>query len=68
MHTSHQQGYLPDELYDLDSAYGTKSDLVALNQALREAGIRPMADIVINHRSAAEKGPDGKWNQYTYVV
>lgn len=66
-HSVSKQGYLPDELYELESAYGTKDELVTLNQALRAAGIRPMADIVINHRSAAQKGPDGKWNQYTYV-
>lgn len=58
------EGYLPGQLYDLNSSYGSKEDLVALNTALLEAGIRPVADIVINHRSADEQNEDGVWNQY----
>ena len=48
-HTS-SQGYLPGQLYNLNSKYGTKEQLVRLTQALRAAGIKPIADIVINHR------------------
>lgn len=44
------QGYLPGQLYDLESKYGNQEQLVGLIAALKEAGIKPMADIVINHR------------------
>ena len=48
------QGYLPGQLYNLDSKYGNKDELKALCAALKEAGIVPLADIVINHRCADE--------------
>jgi hypothetical protein len=44
------QGYMPGQLYNLNSKYGTKEDLAQLLKALNAAGIVPMADIVINHR------------------
>ena len=44
------QGYLPGQLYKLDTKYGSKEQLVRLNQALKLAQLKPMADIVINHR------------------
>jgi glycosidase len=51
----HVQGYLPSSLYTLDTPYGSKSDLIELVKALRNAGIHPIADIVINHRCADEQ-------------
>jgi alpha-amylase len=44
------QGYMPGQLYNLSSAYGNEQQLVELNEALKKAGIAPLADIVINHR------------------
>jgi alpha-amylase len=44
------QGYLPGQLYNLNSAYGNRRDLEALISDLKAAGISPLADIVINHR------------------
>jgi len=58
------QGYLPGQLYNLNSKYGTDEDLKLLTMALNAASVAPMADIVINHRCADEKGPDGKYNSY----
>lgn len=58
------QGYLPGQLYNLKSSYGTQEQLMELNRALLEAGIRPVADIVINHRCADEQDENGKWTQY----
>ncbi|KAG1652647.1 hypothetical protein FOA52_009210, partial [Chlamydomonas sp. UWO 241] len=58
------QGYMPGQLYNLNSKYGQVEDLKQLTMALNAAGLSPMADIVINHRCADEKGPDGKWNAF----
>ncbi|PNH00629.1 Alpha-amylase, partial [Tetrabaena socialis] len=44
------QGYMPGQLYNLKSAYGNREQLTQLTEALRREGIRPVADIVINHR------------------
>jgi alpha-amylase len=43
---------MPGQLYNLDSKYGSVEDLKKLNKALAEAGMCPLADIVINHRFA----------------
>ncbi|KIY98872.1 hypothetical protein MNEG_9089 [Monoraphidium neglectum] len=44
------QGYLPRDLYQLDSAYGSEGELREAINALHEAGLKAIADIVINHR------------------
>jgi len=41
---------LPGQLYNLNSAFGSETELRELNAALISAGVVPMADIVINHR------------------
>lgn len=58
------QGYLPGQLYNLDSKYGNKEELQQLCKELKAAGIAPIADIVINHRCADEKGEDGVYNTF----
>jgi alpha-amylase len=44
---------MPQQLYDLNSAYGSQEQLHALLEALKAAGVAPIADVVINHRWAA---------------
>jgi len=58
------QGYLPGQLYNLTSKYGTKEQLVELNKALKAAGIVPVCDIVINHRCADKQDEHGVWNRF----
>ena len=59
------RGYLPGKLFDLDrSAYGDESELIALCEALTDVGIVPVCDVVINHRTADDVGPEGVYNVY----
>jgi 1,4-alpha-glucan branching enzyme len=60
----HMQGYLPGQLYKLDSLYGSEAELKELLAALKEAGLVPVADIVINHRCADRQDENGLWNKF----
>ena len=42
------QGYLPRDLYQLDSQYGSEAELRELISACHEFNIKAIADIVIN--------------------
>ena len=64
--SEHLQGYLPAQLYNLNSCYGNKEQLQSLTWALNYAGIKPVADIVINHRCADVQNAEGIWNSYRY--
>lgn len=57
------QGYMPGQLYNLNSKYGTPEELKKLVKDLRSAGIISIADIVINHRCADEQ-VNGVWNKF----
>jgi alpha-amylase len=46
---------------DLNTRYGTEAELRLLCAELSAAGVRPMADIVINHRCADTQDADGNW-------
>ncbi|WP_299621747.1 starch-binding protein [uncultured Tenacibaculum sp.] len=44
------QGYLPRELYNFNSAYGTEAQLRGLINQYHNLGMKIIGDIVINHR------------------
>mmetsp|Transcript_14532 Transcript_14532/g.31123 ORF Transcript_14532/g.31123 Transcript_14532/m.31123 type:complete len:586 (-) Transcript_14532:7-1764(-) len=58
------QGYLPTDLYDLDSKYGSEQDLIDLNAKMHTRNMKSMVDTVINHRCASGQDSSGRWNQF----
>ena len=46
------QGYLPCDIYNLNSAYGGEGELRELLYELHDHELKAIADIVINHRCA----------------
>ena len=59
-----EQGYLPRDLYDLNSRYGSEAELRELLQTLRSRNLKSLADIVINHRCAHYQDDSGRWNKF----
>ena len=58
------QGYLPRDLYKLDTEYGSFDQLRSAITCMQEYELHAMADIVINHRCATSRGSGGKWNRW----
>jgi alpha-amylase len=58
------QGYMPRDLYDLNSKYGSETELREMIQVLHDYNLKVVADIVINHRCAHYQGDGGKWNKF----
>ncbi|XP_066347137.1 probable alpha-amylase 2 isoform X2 [Miscanthus floridulus] len=59
-----REGYLPQNLYCLDSCYGSLHELKLLLHKMSEHNVRAMADVVINHRIGTTKGSNGMYNRY----
>lgn len=56
----HSAGYNPRELFKFENSYGTEAQHRAALKALLEAGVEPLADIVINHRDGSSDWADFK--------
>lgn len=57
-------GYTPQNLYSLNSKYGSERQLKALLQKMKQYKVRAMADIVINHRTGTTQGRGGMYNRF----
>ncbi|KAJ8762258.1 hypothetical protein K2173_007414 [Erythroxylum novogranatense] len=64
MHSCSPDGYLPQNLYSLNSAYGSEHLLKDLLQKMKQCKVRAMADIVINHRLGTAQGHGAMHNRY----
>ncbi|KAL9665470.1 hypothetical protein QQ045_020890 [Rhodiola kirilowii] len=56
------EGYMPKDLYNLNSRYGTIDELKDLVKRLHEVGIKVLGDAVLNHRCAHYQNKNGIWN------
>jgi len=56
-----REGYLPRQLNNLNSAYGSEAQLSAAIRSLNKLGIESIADIVINHRVGTRD-----WADFSY--
>lgn len=58
------QGYMPRDLYNLDSHYGNEEALISLVKRFQSRGIKVLGDAVLNHRCAQHQDAAGVWNQF----
>ncbi|EYU22438.1 hypothetical protein ABFS82_05G010800 [Erythranthe guttata] len=56
------EGYMPSDLYNLNSRYGSIDQLKVLVKKLHEVGIMVLGDAVLNHRCAQFQNQNGVWN------
>ncbi|KAK2408324.1 alpha-glucan water dikinase, chloroplastic [Trifolium repens] len=56
------EGYMPRDLYDLNSRYGTIEELKDVVKTFHKFGIKVLGDAVLNHRCAQHKNQNGVWN------
>ena len=60
-----KQGYMPQDLYNLNSKYGSEEGLRELVNTMHANGMHAVADVVINHRCANEQGSGGAYNKWS---
>lgn len=56
------EGYMPSDLYNLNSRYGTMEELKQLVKICHENGVKVLGDAVLNHRCAQFQNQNGVWN------
>ncbi|CAN0924152.1 Alpha-amylase 3, chloroplastic [Linum grandiflorum] len=56
------EGYMPKDLYNLNSRYGNMHELKDLVGRLHESGLKVLGDAVLNHRCAHYQNKNGIWN------
>ncbi|KAL1213666.1 Alpha-amylase 3 [Cardamine amara subsp. amara] len=58
------EGYMPKDLYNLNSRYGTIDELKDTVRRFHDVGIKVLGDAVLNHRCAHFKNQNGVWNLF----
>ncbi|KAE9605500.1 hypothetical protein Lal_00025343 [Lupinus albus] len=58
------EGYMPKDLYNLNSRYGNIDELKDLVKTFHEVGIKALGDAVLNHRCAHYQNNNGIWNKF----
>nr|GMD46869.1 alpha-amylase 3, chloroplastic isoform X2 [Ipomoea batatas] len=56
------EGYMPKDLYNLNSRYGSIDELKVIVKRFHEVGIQVLGDAVLNHRCANFQNQNGVWN------
>ncbi|XP_021905353.1 uncharacterized protein LOC110820232 [Carica papaya] len=56
------QGYMPSDLYNLNSAYGSEEELKYCIEEMHSQNLLALGDVVLNHRCAHKQSPNGIWN------
>ncbi|KAK8688003.1 hypothetical protein V6N13_086792 [Hibiscus sabdariffa] len=56
------QGYMPSDLYNLNSKYGSVEDLKSCIEEMHAHDLLALGDVVLNHRCAHKQSPNGVWN------
>ncbi|KAL5219930.1 hypothetical protein ABZP36_024643 [Zizania latifolia] len=56
------EGYMPTDLYNLNSRYGTIEELKEVVKKFHGAGMKVLGDAVLNHRCAQFQNQNGVWN------
>lgn len=56
------EGYMPGDLYNLNSRYGSMDELKNIVKTFHEVGVKVLGDAVLNHRCAQYQNHNGIWN------
>lgn len=56
-----EEGYLPSQFYNFNSKYGSEQELRDCVKSLKDAGVKAVADMVLNHRCADTQDDNGNW-------